>query len=262
MIITLTGVSKGRRGSALPETSIEFSSGRASLAVAETAQRPSVLGLIASGRMRPDTGEVLIDGETDYPQMRRRIALIDAPDVNDPDVDVTVHGVVAEELMFAGRPAGPIATRRAIAELGFDDWQSWTIGTVPAIVRVRLLTELATMRKGVDALVLTAPDRHGGDPADWWTRASDLAARGFAVLVIAGVASATALGVPAIAGGIFHSPAIGASSPQAIAAHDSQLALEREREVERERDRERPGGSDPADYTARDAGHDSGPDPD
>lgn len=216
MIITLTGVSKGRQGSALPETSIEFSTGRASLAVAETAQRPSVLGLLASGRMRPDTGVVAIDGDIDYPLMRSRIALIDAPDVNDPDVDVTVSAIVSEELMFAGRPAGRLAVRRIISDLGYQAWRNRTIGTVPAMVRIRLLTELATMREGVDALILTAPDRHGGDPAEWWARSTDLAARGFAVLAIAGVASATALGLPTRAGEVFHSSSRGASTPPAI----------------------------------------------
>ena len=204
MIITLTEVSKGRHESALPRISAEFLSGRASLAVAETEQRPSVLGLIASGRMRPDSGEVRIDDIVDLGQLRARVALVDAPEVNDPSSDVTVFAVVAEELMFAGRPSGPIATKKALVDLGVEEWRNWTIGTVPAIVRIRLLTELAIMRDDVEGLVITAPDRHGGDPADWWARATELARRGYAVLVIAGVSSAAALGIAAEAGTIFH----------------------------------------------------------
>ncbi|MGH1526292.1 hypothetical protein ACRAWC_20470 [Leifsonia sp. L25] len=46
------------KGAALPATSAAFESGRASLARAETEQRPTVLGPIASGRMRPDDGSV------------------------------------------------------------------------------------------------------------------------------------------------------------------------------------------------------------
>lgn len=195
MIITLSEVSKGRHMSALPPISTEFSSGHATLAVAETAQRPSVLGLIASGRMRPDSGKVSLDHGSDTPELRRRVALIDAPEVNDPSPEVTVFAVVAEELMFAGLPAGPRATVRALDELDVREWRSWTIGTVPPIVRIRLLTELAALRDDVEGIVITAPDRHGGDPADWWRRANELAARGYAVLAIAGVASATALGI-------------------------------------------------------------------
>ena len=76
-----------------------------------------MLGLIASGRMRPDAGTVTIDGATDYSEMRKRIALIDAPSVCEPAADVTVAGIVAEELMFAGRPSNPIAVNRTLAEL-------------------------------------------------------------------------------------------------------------------------------------------------
>ena len=56
MRVRLDEVQKGRRGEALGTTSLTYRSGRATLAVAETEQRPTVLGLIASGRMRPDAG--------------------------------------------------------------------------------------------------------------------------------------------------------------------------------------------------------------
>ncbi|WP_235508366.1 hypothetical protein [Agromyces sp. Soil535] len=44
MRIELRGVGKGRRGQALASTSVGFESGRATLARAETEQRPTVLG--------------------------------------------------------------------------------------------------------------------------------------------------------------------------------------------------------------------------
>jgi len=181
------------KGAALPQTSAAFETGRATLARAETEQRPTVLGLIASGRMRPDTGSVTIDGATDYRTMRRRIALVDAPDVSEPAADVTVGGIVAEELMFAGRPSHPIAVGRTLRELGASEWSRQAIGTVPPTVRIRLLAELALLRKGVDALVIVSPDRHGGDPVEWWRFARELAGRDKAVLVVAGDASAAAI---------------------------------------------------------------------
>ncbi|WP_345134100.1 hypothetical protein [Microbacterium laevaniformans] len=49
MRVRLDEVQKGRRGEALGTTSLTYRSGRATLAVAETEQRPTVLGLIASG---------------------------------------------------------------------------------------------------------------------------------------------------------------------------------------------------------------------
>ena len=61
MHVELSDVSKGRRGIALPHMSLGYGNGVARLAVAETEQRPTVLGLIAAGRMTPDTGTVRID---------------------------------------------------------------------------------------------------------------------------------------------------------------------------------------------------------
>lgn len=193
MKIVLDSVAKGPRSAALPATSATFQTGQAALVRAETEQRPTVLGLIASGRMRPDSGTVTLDGRQDYRGMRTRIALIDAPDVCEPAPDVTVSGIVAEELMFAGRASHPLAVGRRLAELGASEYSRFAIGTVPPTVRIRLLAELALMRSGVEGLVIVSPDRHGGDPVEWWRFARELAARGIAVLVVAGDASAAAI---------------------------------------------------------------------
>ena len=193
MRITLSTVTKGPKDSALPLTSLEFESGTATLARAETERRPTVLGLIASGRMRPDAGTVTLDGRTDYAGLRRRIALVDALGVSEPAADVTVAEVVSEELMFAGR----LGHRRAVAvlldDLGLADHARANMADLAPDSRIRLLTELAVLREDVEGIVLTSPDRHGGDPLAWWRDAQALAARGYAVLVIAGDASAHAI---------------------------------------------------------------------
>ena len=194
MRVELRGVSKGRQGQSLPSTTVGFESGRATLTRAETEQRPTVLGLLASGRMRPDTGTVVIDGRADASGLRRRVALVDAPDVCDPAPNVTVAGVAAEELMFAGIPSNPVSVARWLADLGLADVARVPIANVEPRVRLHLLTELAILRDGVEGLVLVSPDRHGGDPLEWWALARTLAERGFAVLVIAGDASAAAIG--------------------------------------------------------------------
>ena len=94
MRITLHDVSKGRGGQALPLTNLEFHTGAVRFALAETEQRPTVLGLIASGRMRPDSGRVTLDGAENAKELRRRVALVDAPDASDPHADITLAGVV------------------------------------------------------------------------------------------------------------------------------------------------------------------------
>lgn len=190
MLITLTEVTKGPKHSALPPTTLRFTSGAVTLAPAETERRPTVLGLIASGRMRPDSGTVQIDGGTDYSGIRGRIALVDALGVSDPAADVTVAEVVAEELMFAGRIGHRRAVSRVLTDLGLADQARSDMADLAPRARIRLLAELAVMRGGVEGLVLTSPDRHGGDPLDWWAAAAGLAGRGYAVLVIAGKAAA------------------------------------------------------------------------
>ncbi len=193
MRVELRSVAKGRRDLALPPTSLAYRSGLATLAIAETEQRPTVLGLIASGRMRPDGGTVTLDGARASRSLRRRTALIDAPDVSDAPPNISTVGIVGEELMFAGRPADPISARRWLDEHDLRAYSRVPIGDVPATDRIRMLLELAVLRPGVDGLVLVSPDRHGGDPRAWWDLSQEFAGRGYAVLVIAGQAAANLL---------------------------------------------------------------------
>lgn len=193
MRITLHDVSKGRGGQALPLTNLEFHTGAVRFALAETEQRPTVLGLIASGRMRPDSGRVTLDGAENAKELRRRVALVDAPDASDPHADITLAGVVGEELMFAGVGATPLHARRWLAHLGFAELASVPIGTVDPAARVRIMCELAVLREGVEGIVLVAPDRHGGSPDGWWRIAGEFADRGYAMLVIIGGSAAVAL---------------------------------------------------------------------
>ncbi|MFS0853371.1 hypothetical protein [Microbacterium sp. 179-I 3D4 NHS] len=193
MRIALSDVSKGRAGQALPSTTLEFHTGEVRYALAETEQRPTVLGLIASGRMRPDTGRVTIDGSADTKRLRRQVALVDAPDVSDPHPDISLAGVVGEELMFAGLGATPLHARRWLSRLGYLELSSVAIGNIDPAVRVRILCELAVLRDGVEAIVLVSPDRHGGSPDGWWRITREFAERGFALLVIVGGSAAVAL---------------------------------------------------------------------
>lgn len=193
MRIELQSVSKGK-GIALPTTSCVFASGEITRAVCETEQRPTVLGLIAAGRMQPDTGRVLLDGDDRARrEIRRRTALVDAPGVSDPDPNVSLGGAIAEELLYAGIPGTPLQVRRWAEQLGVAEHLATPIADVSPTVRVRVLAELATLRDDVEAIVIVGPDRHGGQPGQWWAIARRLAQRGYAVLVIAGSAADAAL---------------------------------------------------------------------
>lgn len=191
MRVIASKVSKGAGGSALPETSLEVHSGQAMLTAMETEQRPTVLSLIVSGRMKPTTGSVTIDGNASRRELRKRLAVVDALDVSEPHADVRFGEVVAEELMFAGRMPAPWAVRHWLDEHGMREHERVPMGQLVPEVRIRALAELALLREGVEGLILVSPDRHGGDPLDWWRIATDLAERDVAVLAIAGFASAS-----------------------------------------------------------------------
>ncbi len=189
MQIRLAEVTKAPRQHALPETSLLFESGRATLGLAETERRPTVLGLLATGRMRPDGGEVLLDGAHDPAGLRHRVALVDAPDVSAPEPNVLVRSVVQEELMFAGRRAGLRHAREWLIEQRLAEVIHRPVSNLDPEPRLRLLCELAVLRPHVEGFALVSPDRHGGDPRAWWALAEEFAERGYAVLVIAGQAS-------------------------------------------------------------------------
>lgn len=190
MRIEATGISKGANGIPLPETSVLFETGSVTVVEAETGDQPTVAALILSGRMVPDTGTVTLDGRADPAALRERIALVDAPEVSEPAADLPLSTVVREELLYAGRSTSRATVAAAIAEAGGSAFVGTRIADVPAAVRVRILAELASFRPGVQGLVITSPDRHGGDPRDWLAVARDLATRDFAVAIVCGAPSA------------------------------------------------------------------------
>ncbi|MFB2580264.1 hypothetical protein ACEXQD_03360 [Herbiconiux sp. P15] len=193
MRIEAKGISKGARGIPLPETNVVFETGAITLVEAETGDQPTVVALILSGRMVPDTGSITLDGRDDPAALRERIALVDAPEVSEPAADLPLRTVVREELLYAGRATSRAAIATTIAEAGAADYEGTRIADVPAALRVRLLAELAAFRRGVQGVVITSPDRHGGDPREWLAVARDLAAREFAVAIVCGAPSAELL---------------------------------------------------------------------
>ena len=195
MKITLNHVQKGEKGEHVPETTLSYESGRVTVVVAETARRPTVLALLATGRMAPDRGSVAFEVDddaltaADSARMRATTAIVDAPDISEPVADLTLRSIVQEELMFADRPSSRRATAEALDTLGVAEFGDWEIQNVPNTLRVSVLTELAASRPEVEALVLTSPDRRGGSAFEWFEVAAGFARRGFAVLVIANESS-------------------------------------------------------------------------
>jgi hypothetical protein len=139
--------------------------------------------------MTPKAGVGELDGREDPKGLRRRVAIVDAPDTSAPADELPLASVITEELVFAGLRGPRRATRKLLADEGLSDLASTPIGEVPAAVRIRVLTRTAAARPDVDILVITTPDRHGGDTAAWSDTAHAWAARGYTVIVLASAAA-------------------------------------------------------------------------
>ena len=187
MRLELDAVSVGDAATpALPALDAVLTDGAPTLVAVGTERGPLLASLVAGGRLRPDRGAVRLDGSADPAAIRRAVALVDTPMASEPPAAVPVGAIVREELRFAGRPASRAAVTDALDELGIGAWRRSPIGDLPPTDRIRLLTTLAAARPGIAALVLTAPERHGGLSADWLGVVRDRTEAGVPVLVIGG----------------------------------------------------------------------------
>ncbi|WP_435080957.1 hypothetical protein [Clavibacter michiganensis] len=205
MIVTLTDARVGDGPApALPAISLSYGGPDPVIAIAETELRPTVLSLVASGRMRIDGGSIALDGDDSAGvalRIAERVALVDTPRINEPADDVTLRAVVAEELALAGHRSGRHEVGVILDDQGLADLARAPFSAVPAVARIRLLTTLAASRDGVEAVVVTSPERHGGAVAEWMRVLRDVARSGTGVLVVTSEAAAEAIAaLPADAG--------------------------------------------------------------
>nr|WP_228494787.1 hypothetical protein [Clavibacter sp. VKM Ac-2873] len=180
----------------MPAISISYGGPDPVVAIAETELRPTVLSLVASGRMRIDGGSIALDGDDSAGvalRIAERVALVDTPRINEPADDVTLRAVVAEELALAGHRSGRHEVGVILDDHGLADLSRAPFSAVPAVARIRLLTALAASRDGVEAVIVTSPERHGGAVAEWMRVLRDLARSGTGVLVVTSEAAAEAI---------------------------------------------------------------------
>jgi hypothetical protein len=188
-LLEIIGAGVGdERTPALPAFSARLDADRPAIAAAEGDRGPMLASLIAGGRLVADRGEVLLDGSGDPVALRRAVALVDTPVVAEPAPSLPVRSIVREELRFAERPSRRRDAEALLTALDLDRWSRAPILDLPPTDRIRLLLELAALREGVRALVLTSPERHGGHAVGWRRIAEDLTSRGLPVLVIGGAA--------------------------------------------------------------------------
>ncbi|WP_065964984.1 hypothetical protein [Curtobacterium sp. UCD-KPL2560] len=180
-------------GAPLPVVSAVAAPGRPGVVAVETEQAPVLASLVAGGRMRPDTGRVLLDGREDPATLRRTFALVDTPGVAEPFPVMSLRRIVREELAFAGQRPSRAHVDAVLDELGMRHLADTHVQRVPTEVRVRLLVELALLRDGIEGIVLTAPERHGGAVAEWFAVVREVARRGVTVVLVTSKAAADAV---------------------------------------------------------------------
>ncbi|RCW39519.1 hypothetical protein DFQ14_1164 [Halopolyspora algeriensis] len=174
----------GPHGPLLEPTSLRVESGRLLFVTGRAESGRTALALVLSGRMRPRRGTVRLDGTTGTATLRDTVAVVDAPQITEPEPSVPIHHVVAEELSLAGHRSGRRAVREWLSEHRLDGHATQRFENLPTATRTSLLIKLARHRSGIRALVLDSPDRHGGDPLDWCLPAQQEARRGYAVVVL------------------------------------------------------------------------------
>ncbi|MFE4464515.1 hypothetical protein ACFRCR_05265 [Oerskovia sp. NPDC056781] len=190
---------EGRRAPMLEATTLTLASGECVLLAGEPGHGHTALALVATGRLAPFTGTVTLVGDdgtttTETADLRRVTAVVDVPGISEPDEALTVGDVVAEELSLAGQRSLPGHAKKWLDAHDLLDRRGDRVDELHGTLRTALLTSLASERADVRFLVLTLPDRHGGEPSGWWAVAESLAALGYGVLVQCTRSSARDLG--------------------------------------------------------------------
>ncbi|MBO0898046.1 ABC transporter ATP-binding protein [Arthrobacter sunyaminii] len=159
---------QGRHSDLLAPTSLVAAPGDVLLVQADDASSRTALALTLSGRMKPTSGSLHWNGDRHVGHLRRRSALVDSPEVNEPELHLRVKDLVAEDLALIPRAERPkTSPARWLEDLGFSNSSGLWMEQVPASDRIRLLTALALSDSRIDQLVLDSPDRHQGDPGAW-----------------------------------------------------------------------------------------------
>lgn len=174
-------VSDGRRMLLAPTTA-SVSTGEIVAVHGDPGHRHTLFALALAGRLAEARGEVDIDGDGSAETRQRQVALVDVPGVSEPDDVSALTTVVGEELAMAGKPAGRGPVDRWLTANGLRPHRDDRIEDLPAGLRTLALARLASLRPGVQFLVLALPERNGIDPEAWLDDAIALADAGFGVL--------------------------------------------------------------------------------
>jgi hypothetical protein len=194
MRVTLDGAAIGEGlGADVPPTSLIVDQGRPVAIAVEGDEQPLFVSMLLGGRLRSDTGRVLIDDRDELDELREATALVDTPWVAEPTAGIALRTIVMEEFAFAGLPSSRRAVTAELERHGLKQYGALPVRALPAADRIRLFSELAVLRPGVSMIVVTSPERHGAAADDWYPALAAIADRGVIVAIVTDVATAATL---------------------------------------------------------------------
>ena len=128
MLITLTGAAIGSGlAAAVPPITLAAGTGVSVVAV-ETAERPMLVSMLLAGRLRAETGAVLVDGADDPDELRRRTALVDTPVVAEPTAGLRLSTVKVQSARLVQATAAATAT-----PAGREAWSFTLVSAQPPV---------------------------------------------------------------------------------------------------------------------------------
>lgn len=158
----------GRHLPLLEPTSFAVARGELLLVAVEPQPNRTALSLGLSARLRPTRGTVSWSGNSALRSVRRISALVDSPEINEPEAHLKVRDLVAEDLALQ---PGPVWRRSGIdawlAKHHMDALANEWLDAIDPLDRLALLTHLALEDRTVELLVFDSPDRHGIPEDDW-----------------------------------------------------------------------------------------------
>ena len=175
-------------------TSLRIKQSDLMLIVGETEVSQVAFALSLAGRMKLSFGSVKIDNNENPELLQEIIALVDVPNISEPDDVMKLETIVGEELAIAGQKAMPKHVRAFLQQNKISKYAKETFETLPNKIRYDVLMKLASIRPNTKVLLLAEPDRLGGKPEIWWRIAKKYNKLGFTVVVQCRESSARILG--------------------------------------------------------------------
>ncbi|MGY2876874.1 ABC-type transport system involved in cytochrome c biogenesis ATPase subunit [Marmoricola sp. URHA0025 HA25] len=170
------------RRTLLEPTSVTVATGQVVVVHGDPGHRHSLLALALGGRLVPSGGELRIDTDHEAAGLQAQVALVDVPGVSEPDEVSALTTIVGEELAMARKPARRTHVDHWLTSNGLRAHRDDRVEDLPPGVRTVAMARLASLRPGVQFLVLALPERSGIDPGAWSSEAAALAGAGFGVL--------------------------------------------------------------------------------